>query len=95
MEKLYLILIEFCFFLTLGLAYYTIQKRRILRRDLFENLDKLRNILNNYDADHDHLENLMNQHKISELLDALAKISFKGGDKDSIERIKTNLRFHL
>ena len=97
MEQLYLILFEVALFLLLGLAYYTYQKRKILREDLIEIFDELHKVLaaNIDDNDLKNIEALMHEKSLVELLEKVHLIQEKLKDKEQLDQIILRIKYQL
>ena len=97
MEQLYLILFEVDLFLLLGLAYYTYQKRKILREDLIEIFDELHKVLaaNIDENDLKNIEALMHEKSLVELLEKVHLIQEKLKDKEQLDQIILRIKYQL
>lgn len=97
MEQLYLILFEVALFLLLGLAYYTYQKRKILREDLIEIFDELHKVLaaNIDENDLKNIEALMHEKSLAELLEKVHLIQEKLKDKEQLDQIILRIKYQL
>lgn len=97
MEQLYLILFEVALFLLLGLAYYTYQKRKILREDLIEIFDELHKVLaaNIDENDLKNIEALMHEKSLVELLEKVHLIQEKLKDKEQLDQIILRIKYQL
>lgn len=94
MEKLYTILLEIGIFLTLALLYYSIQKRRILKQDLSENLSHLYNILKD-ETKVEEIKELIKEQGLNRAIDLINSLELDDQYQDDLNEIKQNLSYHV
>jgi hypothetical protein len=98
-DNIYTILIEVGFFGGLGLLYYMIQKKRILKRDLQNLLGDLYQLLEEIPASAPFIEDLasmMEDHNLEAIIHLLAekKNLFSSEINNQIESFLTSLQYH-